>query len=632
MASDFEIIERVRRETDIDSLRALFLKNINENESRMVELSETHSVEVESLEQQLSDSNAAIGALKEQVRRIRDMSDSDVDSVKGNARRLEGLVRELREENTALRSGVVIGKTGYCQSDLEAANASLERRLSRCEEDKDDLVQCLVGVKKYVSDLGKENRRLRQVTVAFIEEMNQSLGFAKRANDQALSVATDSRLRLQRVVSGLRIVKRKVGELRSIDISLSPIPFRSYKLRMMKAITSAFIMRNRDVACRSSDSHQCDENMSVNGSSDDEGVTDHDIMFFAGHAIEAVTGVKLAVIKTGSTFSLFRRSWEQQFGQLRAACRHFCSVYQTKFDGQKQKFTKRVKTRDLEIRKLNEEIGLMKTSRDLAREKIKALSSISPSTRKKSSKSHARSSVNQRTSVTSTEMVSGLSDPSHASVGTQSGLINMSLIRDRTIRHSKEAQLSVVQAELDRSREKNQKFLEQIGGLRRMVRRAGESANEENGRVRQTMCDLETQLREEKRSVQRRNLQFQRLQRDNEELAHAAAKVDPLKKCLILLFKNCHDRLEPLIAEQSIPEDLSELDELSQEIFNVPIHKICRPAFSRGFLKRQERKLVNAIHDSIEVEEIGKVFDTIIDEMQKRTRSAKDVTARSNDE
>ena len=77
------------------------------------------------------------------------------------------------------------------------------------------------------------------------------------------------------------------------------------------------------------------------------------------------------------------------------------------------------------------------------------------------------------------------------------------------------------------------------------------------------------------------------------------------------------------MAEQAIPDDLSELDELAQEIFKVPITKICKPVFSRGFLKKQERRLVNAISDSIEVEEVTKVFDSIMDELQRRSKDIK---------
>ena len=66
-----------------------------------------------------------------------------------------------------------------------------------------------------------------------------------------------------------------------------------------------------------------------------------------------------------------------------------------------------------------------------------------------------------------------------------------------------------------------------------------------------------------------------------------------------------------------------ELDELSQEYFNVPIRAICGPTYSRGFLKKQERKLNSAIANSIEVEEITKVFDSMINEIQKLSQNSK---------
>jgi hypothetical protein len=147
---------------------------------------------------------------------------------------------------------------------------------------------------------------------------------------------------------------------------------------------------------------------------------------------------------------------------------------------------------------------------------------------------------------------------------------------------------------------------------------------DESGKTRQTIDDLETQLREEKRLVQRKSSACLKLQRDNEELAHAASKVEPLKKCVVTLFKNCQQRLEPLIAEQTIPEDLCELDELAQELFQVPIHKICNPVVSKGFLKTQERRLFAALTEGIETQEIESVFEAVIDELQKRARGRAD--------
>jgi hypothetical protein len=327
------------------------------------------------------------------------------------------------------------------------------------------------------------------------------------------------------------------------------------------------------------------------------------------HAGELVTGLRLLSVGASLAFTIFTRAWEQTFAELRRVCSQFQSVHAVALDDQKQKCARKVLAKDQEIRRLNSEIQVLKKSRAEARQKIRALSAASPK--------------KKRIVKLVSPAFEALPPVETVSIGTQSGLINMTLIRDRTIRHSKEAELSVLQAELERSKAQNAKMLEQIGGLHKMVRRAGESATEESSKVRQTIDDLEMQLREEKRNHQRSNAKCLKLQRDSEELAHAASKVDPLKKCLVSLFKRLQQRLEPLIAEQAIPDDLTELDELAQEIFQVPIHKICNQTFSRAFLKKQERKLGNALSEGIEINEIEGVFDAVFDELQKRSRNAR---------
>ena len=612
MDSDFHVIEQVQRERDIEKLRSLFIKTLSDHESQMVEMNEAHSVQVDLLQQQLSDSNAAVHALKDKVRKIKEMNETDLDLVRVNERRLEGLLKTTLEQNADLRDKLQQGPTTPATKVtqdvliLQEKNAELVEQLAQSRQLNSELMESLVSIRKAVAQLQKENRQVRQQTVDFIESTNQSLGIAKKTADQSLGLACHYKGQLDKVVVGLGALKTQVQNLKKMAPAIMPINFRLYKVKLQRKV--------QEVLTGQINMHK--ENFDMREQEKNENT-----LGIAGRAMDLTTTMKLMVVGVGAAFTIFKRDWEKQLAEIRKACSHFTGVFQIKLDAQKQKMNKKLRGKDIEIRKLNEEIQLLKTSSSIAREKIKALSSP-----KKKQRSQMRSTTKTITMMkTSTsDPTSEIKEPERVSVGTQSGLINMKLIRDRTIRHSKEAELSVVQGELQRAKEKNQKLIEQIAGLRKMVKRAGESAGEESGRARQAIGDLETQLREEKRSVQRKTMQYQRLQRDNEQLALAAAKVEPLKKCLVLLFKSCNDRLEPLIAEQAIPSDLSELDELSQEIFKVPITKICKPVFSRGFMKKQERKLVNAISDSIEVDEVTKVFDSIMDELQRRSKDMKE--------
>lgn len=613
MSSDFGVIEQVQREKDIEKLRSLFIKTLSEHESQMVEMNEAHSVQVDLLQQQLSDSNAAVNALKEKVHKIKEMNETDLDLVRVNERRLEGLLKTTLEQNAELRDKLQNStstqsvKVTQDVLILQEKNASLVEELAHTKQMNSELLESLVSIRKAVAQLRKENKQVRQQTVEFIASTNQSLGIAKKTADQSLDLASHYQRQLANVHSGLATLKQQLQELKKYAPTIIPINFRLYRVKLQRKINEVF----------SGQMSLQKENFEMREQEKNENT-----LTIAGRAMDMATTMKLMIVGAGAAFNLFKRDWEKQLAEIRKACSHFVSVFQIKLDTQKQKMNKKLKSKDIEIRKLNEEIQLLQKSSSIAREKIRALSSP-----KKKQRSQMRLSATIQKSMSSKtsngDPSSDIKEPERVSVGTQSGLINMKLIRDRTIRHSKEAELSVVQGELQRAKEKNQKLIEQIAGLRKMVKRAGESAGEESGRARQAIGDLETQLREEKRSVQRKTMQYQRLQRDNEQLALAAAKVEPLKKCLVLLFKSCNDRLEPLMAEQAIPDDLSELDELAQEIFKVPITKICKPVFSRGFLKKQERRLVNAISDSIEVEEVTKVFDSIMDELQRRSKDIK---------
>jgi hypothetical protein len=558
------------------------------------------------LHQQLSDSNAAVSALKNQIKEMKEMNEAELDVLRANESRLQSLLKssQIERQNPEVskrESPAQKGMTGDFLS-LQDKNAALVEELARCREDNAELLERLVEVRGKIGRIGKDNRHLRKVIVNFVEATRKSMQLAKQATDQSWELASGCSERWQVVRVGLAGLKNQIQQIKTYHQHIQLTPnFRIFRARLARKFAevlaksqrkaqAAFVLRERKAADKTA--------------------------LIADRLNEITTGLSLMAVSTSSSFALFVRFWEKTLGELKSACAHFTMCHGARFDEQRQKLQKKVKARDQEIRRLTDEIASVRAARDLAREKVRILSIASPPTKRRPRPA--------KPSVSTTDGLSQIKTVDRVDAATQSGLINMTLIRDRTIRHSKEAELSVIQGELDRTKEQNKKLLEQMGGLRRIVRRAGESATDESGKVRQTIEDLETQLREDKRLLQRKSSVCLKLQRDNEELAHAASKVEPLKKCLVNLFKTFEERLEPLIAEQAIPEDLSELDELAQELFQVPIHKICNPVVSKGFLKKQERRLFAALTEGIEVQEIESVFEAVIDELQKRAKGKAD--------
>jgi chromosome segregation ATPase len=607
MDDDVILLERIRTERNIERLRSLFMKTVTDHESQLSELHESHSVQLEMLHQQLSDANAAVSALKNQIKQMKEMHESDLDLLKSNERRLQTSLKAALSQSSE-RSRRPTGAQEPASSitadflSLQEKNASLVAELARCKEDNVDLLECIRQIGQTISKIGKDNHHIRKVIVTFVDATRESLQLARQATEQSCGLARTFARRLSSVRDGLSALKVQVHRINALRArSMPSVNLKGYKAKLIRKfadvltrdqrrVQTGYILRQRES-------------------------TDNTTMI-AERGLELLTSLRLMAVSTSSTFAIFVRFWEKNISELKISCMDFARVHASRYDEQRQRLQRKLKAKEQEIRRLADEVTSVKTARDLAREKIRTLSTASPVLKK-------RPTPVKKRSISTLDGLSQIKAVDRVNVATQSGLINMTLIRDRTIRHSKEAELSVLQSELDRAREQNRKLLEQMGGLRRIVRRAGESATDESGKNRQTIDDLETQLREEKRLLQRKASMCLRLQRDNEELAHAASKVEPLKKCLVGLFTTCQQRLEPLIAEQAIPDDLTELDELAQELFQVPIHKICNPMISRGFLKKQERKLYAAITEGIEVQEVESVFETLIDELQKRTRGAR---------
>lgn len=623
------LLEKIQKETDINNLKTLFIKTINQYETQLTEIHNVHANQIDLLNQQLSESNAAIAGLNKKNQKMQEINDSDLDMLRDNEKHLQSLLQKTQKENSELRSKIKNFENPNISQDktqflaIQEKNAKLVEQLARCKEDYADLFDSFQFVREALMTLSKSTRNLRSIVVSFIENTNKSLGLAHHASKNACQYAQAAENKYQNICEGLKNIKRQLHTLKTTSIPIvQTLNFNSMKSRLSRKF-------NQILAVELSKQHSnySMRERRINGNTE----------LCAETALKILGTLRFLNISANSSFTLFSKFFINNLHELKRVCTHFVSIFQINLDSKQLKYQKKLKDKEIEIRNLKTENSLMKTSHDLTLQKLKDMkeSSTISTIRRNQSKNIKKSQISSnkdsphslnKTTDSATVVNSIISDSNksqYVDVETQSGLINMALIRDRTIRHSKEAELSVVQSKLNRAEEQNQKLISQIGGLRKIIKRAGVSASEETGKTRQTIEDLETQLREEKRNVQRKTTAYLKLQRDNEELAQVAAKVDPLKKTIALLFKNCSDRLIPLLDEQNISEELIELDELSQEIFNVPIHKICGPTYSRGFLKKQERKLNSAIANSIEVDEITQVFDSMISELQKLCQDSK---------
>ncbi|KAK8837641.1 hypothetical protein M9Y10_036173 [Tritrichomonas musculus] len=623
--NEYSILEQIQNETDINALKNLFIRTINQYETQLTEIHEANSTQIDLLNQRLSESNAANKSLKDKIKKMKELNDSDFDSLRENERQLQELLLTTQKENNELRlqlenkenvNEFTNNKSGFIA--IQEKNANLVEQLARSKEDYADLYDSFLFVKESLAKISKSNRNLRSIVASFIESASQSLALAHHASNHSCQFALSAEQKYKTIYKGLGTIKLQIQRLKQANSTIPKINLRAFKVRLSRKfnqILATEMLRQRtDYSIR-------ERKITAN------------TQFSAEAALGLTTAMKLLSVSTSSSFSLFHKYFIKNLQELKKACTHFVSTFQINLDTRQLKYQKKLKEKELEIRNLKTENSLLKTSQEMTKQKMRTLIENSQeisiytnsALKKRISSRNSKKSVTNRTADTSST-ITNISEikPNQKTelvdVETQSGLINMALIRDRTIRHSTEAQLSAAKAELDRSKEQNQKLLEQIGGLRKIIRRAGESAFEETGKTRQTIEDLETQLREEKRNVQRKTSQYLKLQRDNEELAQVAAKVDPLKKVIALIFKNCSDRLIPLLDEKSISNELIELDELAQEFLNVPIRTICGPSYSRGFLKKQERKLNSAIANSIEVDEITKVFESMINEIQKLSK------------
>ena len=395
------------------------------------------------------------------------------------------------------------------------------------------------------------------------------------------------------LMDGLQNIREQVSQLKQ---QMPPVPSfdtRAFKLSTEKKV-AAYIENNQKEIIQAAKTRQkrFQAAMAVN----------------LVEAKNQLTTIKATFYSTSSCFRLFLQGFKTNFAIMRKGCMHSINTCNMRVEDAKAKEKKNTKHVTHQLKLAQTEIGLLQKERQVAREKRQ---------KAKAQKQKRSLSVSSRTST----RLSSLQDQSKpketlVSVGT---LVHISTphfdtMKERSKRASKEAEVTVLEAEVKRKQDRITTLESQIAGLRRIVKRAGDTCEEENGKNRQLISELEEQLREEKKVNVKKSQQITKIQKSLDDTQKIASKVEPLTTALNRIFRCCADRLAPLLAEQAISPDLSELDELSKQFFNVPIHKICAPQFSRAYLKKQEHRFTTAIQNNVDVDEMVKIFDGMIEE------------------
>lgn len=92
MYNEYFILDRIKNETNIEVLKNLFIKTINEYETQLTDSHEASSIQTDLLNQRLSESNAAVESLKDKIKKMKELHDSDIDMLRENEKQLQNLL------------------------------------------------------------------------------------------------------------------------------------------------------------------------------------------------------------------------------------------------------------------------------------------------------------------------------------------------------------------------------------------------------------------------------------------------------------------------------------------------------------------------------------------------------------
>ena len=600
--SDFRLLERIQKETNIEKLRNMCIEIVHNYEAQLVVLNNTNESQIDILQQQLSDSNASISALNLQIRKMKEIHESELDASREKEIEMKKQLDEIKNEKSILQEKLQqsslndaenVSETDKKIQDLMTENTILKAKNQALETNNKGLRIGIENLKSQLDEVKESNVNLQKTIGVFYKTTKKSNRVLKRTSMQALEALLLSNEKVITLTDGLHDLKQQVTQLRQ---EMPPVP--SFDTRAFKVSTERKVAR------------YIEENQKeiIKGAKLRQKRFQAAIGVNLVQAKNQLTTIKAHLLSTGSCFRLFMQGFKTNFAITKKACMHSIHTCNSRVEDAKAKERKNTKQARHELKLAQTEIGLLQKERQVAREKrLKAKAQSPPKRSASTSKASSRMSSLQDQTKPKETLVS---------VGT---LVHLSTphfdtMKERSKRASKEAEVTVLEAEVKRKQDRITTLESQIAGLRRIVKRAGDTCEEENGKNRQLISELEEQLREEKKNNMKKSQQITKMQKSLDDSQKIANRVEPLTQALNRIFKSCADRLAPLLAEQAISPDLSELDELSKQFFNVPIHKICAPQFSRAYLKKQEHRFSTAMQNGVEVDEMVRIFDSMMEE------------------
>lgn len=621
--SDFRILERIQKEDDIEKVKSLFTKTVHNYEVELTKIHESNQVQIGLLTQQLSDSNASANALKLQIHKLKEMQEKELDQIRVNETELQSLIKKMNEENKFLKLKLQEFESSSSASLIESNSKDnqitlLQKQNQRMQIHYKNVLDQLSSFRTYLDQLRNEKFEIENEISNFKAQTVEYVDRLKAVSKKAVSSSTRAIEKRDKLVRGLGLIKKQIHEIKRFKCRSIDFDFNAFKQGCQHRIDSILRVKKK---------LQGEElNMTYMKKVNDLAIKLDDQK-------SLITTCKAVAIGTGSAFRLYQNSFRSDLRFVRDMCLKSIIQCDNRVRQARLKERKKVKEVGLELSVAKNEISLLQRSNQIKREKLKEtktqLKARAQTQRAISMKKNTKSTLYK----TQVSMISGEASPissrfssiSRVSVGTLAHLTtpNIDHIRERSRRISKEAEISSLEAELKRKNERITHLEGQIGGLRKIIRRTGEVAEEDSGKARQTITDLEAELRDEKKQSQKRLTQITKLQKDYETLQVQACKVEPLFSAFTKVFKMAAEKISPLIQEESIQEDLSELDAITKEFFNVPLHKICAPTYSRNYLKKQEHRFNLALQNNIEVEEIVRVFDSLLEELKKLSSQSK---------
>ena len=351
MYNEYFILDRIKNETNIEVLKNLFIKTINEYETQLTDSHEASSIQTDLLNQRLSESNAAVESLKDKIKKMKELHDSDIDMLRENEKQLQNLLQSTQRENNELRAQLQANEKSMEKPtnkseflSIQEKNVKLVEQLARCKEDYADLFDSFQFVKEALAKLSKSNKNLRAVIFSFIESTHKSITLAHHASMRACQYAKDADFKYVNMLNGLANIKHQLQGLKTMSMEIPKLNMKAIKIRLNRKINQAISTEN----LKQRNQFSIRERKIINHTE-----------LIAEQALGIISAMKFLSVSTGSSFTLFHNYFVKNLQELKKMCTHFVSNFQLNIDSVQIKYQKKIKEKELEIRNLKTENGLL---------------------------------------------------------------------------------------------------------------------------------------------------------------------------------------------------------------------------------------------------------------------------------